>query len=456
MNQTVLLGLIIAFYLCRAMVQMLKGNSVKPLLVSFFIFTAPFEIIKDITAGKTGELAGTLPSNFQFNVPVVLLILVFLFFFRYKVKFTFSYTNWVTLFSILLLISLINPYNLRPSATLAFGLFFFSHILLFQLIYSNLSVKQIINGIYDGFMYLCVFQLILAICFPILNMESVTGLFHEGAKDWSTRQGNRSGAVGVFEHPGSLALFLLIASSFFLATYLDKIRTSLSLIILILNGVTIILTYSRTAYIAYVIVIFALYFINKNAKKNIFSVWNIIKILLPITVIVCWIVFFSPFSDQFLKEDSSTQYDNRMVHWLLALVIFTTSPYLGVGINSHLAFLDKHSSFISKLTASGDFYLKNPIHNIHLIVLCETGILGFILWVIFLFRNIALAKKQIGNETNRIMSLSLIGLFLSYLFYGVTGWAPFSQGLLPFFLFVTFFAIKFRTKPVTIDVTSVG
>lgn len=447
MNQTVLLSIILSFYVFRAVKEALAGKSSAYLIVSFFILTIPLEIVKNITGSENAILPGTLSGDIQLNISVILCIAVLCFLYGFKIDFKVKLNSWITIFALLLIMSYFNPYNEKSSATLAFAFFLFSYIFLFHLISKNLTIQQIIKGTYDGLMYLCIFQFILAICFPLLNMVSVTGLFHEGAKDWATRQGNdRSGAVGLFEHPGSLAVFLLIASSFFVAVYFEGLKKSLTLILLVINGLTIILTYSRTAYIAYVIMIFSLYFIKKNAKKNIFSLINMVKVILPITIVIGWLVFFSPFSDQFLKEDSSAQYDNRMLHWLLSIIIFTTSPFIGVGINSHLAFLGKHSSIVSKLTVSGSFYTTNPIHNIHLIVLCETGIIGFFLWFLFIFKNIAIAKKQVAADTNTIMSLSLIGLFLSYLFYGVAGWAPFSSALLPYFLFITFFAIKFRSK----------
>src|SRR5690606_25896495 len=139
----------------------------------------------------------------------------------------------------------------------------------------------------------------------------------------------------------------------------------------------IVLTYSRTAYLAFIVVLLSEWFIVKNAHKNIFSPFNLIKVALPIAVLLVWLIYFSPFSEVFLKSDADNQFDNRMIHWLMALDIFNRSPLIGVGYNAHLAFVAKHVSIATTLTIN-DFFTANPIHNIHLIILAETGLVGFV------------------------------------------------------------------------------
>jgi O-antigen ligase len=359
-----------------------------------------------------------------------------------------KYNKWIVIILSLVLISLFNPYNFAKNSTWIFAYFFISHILFFKLVTSALSKEEIIKGIFDGLLILCTIQIILAICFPVLGIKAVTDIFKEGASEWSTRLGTREGAVGIFSHPGHLALFTVFASAFFLGCYLTGYNQKHSLRIILLNAITIILTYSRTSYLAFFLVLAGIYYIFKNSNKKILSPVNILKYGLPILLFLYWIVFFSPLSHQFLESDVDDMYEARLIHWMWALDIFNTSPFIGVGINAHLTYiLENNSLFDDGIIPQ--FFFDNPIHNIHLIILSELGLIGFIPWLIFLISSISKGKQQVSSKQNEIFSLAHIGIILTYLFYGLTGWAPFSQSVLPFMLFFTYLAFRYRMPQTT-------
>jgi O-antigen ligase len=286
-------------------------------------------------------------------------------------------------------------------------------------------------------------QLVLAICFPVLGIKEVTTLFHSYAGDNATRMDTRVGAVGVFVHPGNLALFTTITSTFFLSCYLNNYKKKISLIILGVNVITLILTYSRTAYLVFLIDIALVYFILKNGKKTIFTISNVLKFIIPLVGALIYLVFFSPLSANFLESDTNEMFDARLIHWFMGFQTFISSPIIGVGINTHLEYMFFHFDLF-KGAVIDDFFWENPIHNIHLIVLVETGLIGFVFWVLFIFGNISKSKEDIANKRNEILSATQIGLLAGISIYGITGWAPFSASILPFVLMISFFAIQFR------------
>lgn len=447
MNIIVIFILVIGFYLLRILINpnsSIKGN--RHLFVSFIIVCLPLELNKTFGEINNNVASGTLGSNLIVPVPIFIVGILVIFFEDWKkLKGLLKFDLWIKILFIIVLVSFVNPYNSSIKATLVFAVYVFSHFIIFNLIALSLTFKQILFGLYDGLKILAIVQIILAICFPALGLIEVTSIFHEQSGQWATRQGNREGAVGLFVSPGNLALFNIIAISFFLSSYISKFKPSQSVIFLIFNLITLFLTYSRTAYLTLIIVMITIYYINNNATKNIFSLSNILKLFIPVFSALGWLVFYSPLSDLFLKGDSSEQYGNRMFHWLMSFEILSKSPLIGVGINSHLAFVPKNNLVLGDLTID-DFYYKNPIHNIHLIVLAENGILGAIIWLIFIFGCISTAKKSISHNNNKMFALTLIGLLTAYLFYGITGWAPFSTSILPFFLFFTFFALKFMNN----------
>lgn len=437
----------IAFQFGRHLHLKIKGRDSKHLLVSFFVISVPFTITLALkTVSFQAVRPGSIGDTIFIDIPLCLFFMLFLRQSFAKGEFSYKGNEWSAVITLLILISLINPFNFSAFATLVFASFVFTHILFFKILGARLKQEILIRGFLDGLLVLSLLQFILAICFPVLGITEVTRLFSTVAEEWSTRRGTRSGAVGVFSHPGNLSLFMMISSSFFLGCFLKGYRKRLAILVLLLNSITLILTYSRTAYLAYIFDLSVIYFIYSNSDRAIFSLKNIFKFVLPISLILGWVVFFSPLSSNFLESDVDEMFDARLIHWSMAARVFTESPIIGVGLNSHLEYFANNGSLIGNLIPT-DFYTENPIHNIHLIVLSETGIVGSIFWLLFLFSSISKAKNQLASRNNEILSMTQIGIVVAFATYGMTGWAPFSRGLLPFLLFITFFSIKYRDKP---------
>lgn len=434
---------IIVFQLLRALLNKKRIGS-KYLIVSFFIITIPFEFHWSLIEQNSMTGLGTLGVNLDIIVPFLLFLVLF-FSPKLKIRSKIEFSIWFKIMLLIILISFLNPFNTSVFGTIIFSSFLLSHFLFFIYIFKTLTKKEIIFGFFDGFFILCVLQFILAICFPLLGIKEVTTLFHSTAGEWATRMDTRVGAVGFFKAPGNLALYTTIASSFFVGCYLNDFKKKISLLVLLINVVTLILTYSRTSYLVFIADIFIVSFIFKNAKIKIFTLSNFFKYIIPMLMVLIYVVFFSPLSDSFLKSDANEMLDARMIHWLMGFQTFISSPLIGVGLNSHLEYMFSHFNLFRGQIID-DFFWENPIHNIHLIVLVETGLLGFIIWFAFIFDNISKSKNNIAHNRNKILSATQIGTIVGISAYGITGWAPFSAGIFPFVLMLSFFAIQFRTQ----------
>ena len=449
MSRILILIFIILFYCASYLINVSKRKETKYLILSFFILCTPMQYEFSLTAMNKNDMQGIWGRVINISLPT-LLTLYFLF--KVKIRYVFyslSLNKWIIYIYGLIIVSFINPHNVDILATFCFVVFLTSNLLFIILISANLSQYDFINGFYHSFSFLAILQFILAICFPVLRINFVTELFHgEIASEWATRMGTRVGAVGIFVHPGSLALFAIMSISFFLATFFNNYKRDKSLYLILLNIIITVLTYSRTSYLTLVLVICLLIYFYKFRYKTIFSLTNLVTFLVPTLGLLYYVVFLSPFSENFLKSDSSDMYEARTIHFIMSFMIFKSSPIIGVGINTHLNYFDKMYSIQKLLPHMDDFYSTNPIHNIHLITIAETGLLGISLWICFLFGGIADAKKQISliNEKNTIFSFTLIGFVFSYIFYGLTGWAPFQKGILPIFLLVIFSFYTFEHK----------
>lgn len=449
MEKIIWLLFVICLFLLRALILKLQNKNPAYLWVSFFIVTIPLQFEKALTEYSVDEVSGTLGGYFALTTTVVLILAMLPFVNYTRLAKLIKPNSTVLVILALITFSYINPLNKYPAGTIIAALFIFSHLLLFCLFETKLDFKKVLSGIFDGLLLLSGAQLLLAICFPMLGILSATNLFHKGGEEWATRLGERDGAIGIFQHPGNLALFCIISASFFYASYLTKYKSKTSLILISINAIVLFLTYSRTSYIAFIIVLISIYICYKNANKSLLTISNVLKFGLPVVGLILWVIFFSPLSEQFLKSDTGTQIENRSIHYLMALSIFEKAPILGIGINAHITYLAQNFSIIQAFTTD-NFFSTNPIHNIHLIILTEVGIMGFSLWLAFLLITIKDARREIARSNNLIFSLTAIGILVAIILYGMTGWAPFSKSILPYVLFVVYFMTRYKKYNQTI------
>ncbi len=420
-----------------------EKKSTSHLLLSFVITNIPFQmsIPAFLPTYSAGVSTGSFTAKFFLTIPLIVSLILLCKQNNKGIFHLYKNERWITWILGLVLISLINPYNFAFLSTLAFAFFFLSYILFFKLIYNTTSPIVIINGVYLSFNILCVLQFVLAILYPLLNMSFVTAIFQTGGEQWATRVGTRPGAIGVFVTPANLGLYTTIASCFFFASFLSNYKKKTSLLLLSLSTLTIFLTYSRTSYITLTFVLFIIYYINKNAKKAILSFRMLFFGLLPALLVIYWLIYYSPLNSTFLETDAGDMYEARFDHWLIGLEIFKSSPIFGVGINTHLEFISRNVKLYREI--HNEFLTTNPIHNTHLIILAETGIIGLLMWIYFIVSSIKKAKLNVANSNNLILSLTQIGLLVTYIIYGVTDWAPLSLSTFPIFLMFTFFFNKY-------------
>jgi O-antigen ligase len=437
---------IFLIYLFRYVPSNLENKNTNYLFVSLFVVSIPFQINFPIWEFGIHSLGGTLGNKLYVFFPFIFYF-VCLFFLkrRHNYRLQLNKDKWILFIFMLIVISFLNTQNQTKSGTIIFFVFFFSHILLFDLFAKRISKDQVLKGILDGLIVLSLIQFILAICFPLLKMINVTTLFHSSGIEGATRFGTRVGAIGTFIHPGNLGLFLIMANSFFFAAYLKGYKKKIFKYILLINVLTLFLTFSRTTYLGLILALSLIYIYHKNAQKKIITLGNFFKYLLPTTVFLIWLIFASPLSESFLKTDSSDQLNNRLIHYFMAYNALNESPLLGIGINAHVELFMNKLSLSNSITLE-EFFISNPVHNIHLIILIETGIVGFILWLFFIFNSFSKSKEYLKKKQNEIMNLSFAGSLLGFVFYGLTGWAPLSQGILPFFLLFSFFTYRFNNS----------
>jgi len=218
---------------------------------------------------------------------------------------------------------------------------------------------------------------------------------------------------GTFSHPNSLAGFYLLLYTYFLTEKKLKPFFILKNLSLFVFSCLIFISFSKGAIFSF-LVINLIYFLSQE-KDCLFCQLGKIFVFFVLALI-----FFQAKGDLLTLSKRIELINN-------ALIIFSHSPFFGVGLGNYLL---AQNNFSSK------FYLffNQPVHNIFLLFLTEVGALFFIL-LFFFFISFLKKKSKKNSFTPYFLLLTTIfftGFFDHY-------WLTLVQN---FFLMGVVFALK--------------
>ncbi len=237
-------------------------------------------------------------------------------------------------------------------------------------------------------------------------------------------------SYATFPHPNVLGGFLAILLPAFLFLIINRKKMKVGmrvyywfLFALALGFVSLVLTFSRAAWI----ITFLGFFLVVMQRKSVYLL-NILKnknLVLSLFYILMFLSVFTllvfPQGEKIIGGQSWSQ---RAVLDKTALILTLQHPLLGIGLNNFVV----HAHRV--INNYSDIYLLQPVHNFYLLVLVETGLTGFAIFLLFidlvLDRSI---KSGLIVLTIEIL-LFLLGFFDHYLF-------TLQQGQLIFTLFTS-------------------
>ncbi|MBI2600096.1 O-antigen ligase family protein [Candidatus Daviesbacteria bacterium] len=161
-----------------------------------------------------------------------------------------------------------------------------------------------------------------------------------------------------FPHPNTLAGFLIIATLILtcMKTAKSGVIATISKVATFLGGLAILLTVSRVAILVSVISVMVLV-----KKKG--------RVLLLILIIVLLPILYTRFSSVFNFDNLTLIRREELSQ--VAFNLWLKSPLLGVGLNNFIP-------AASDLLLTGPSRFLQPVHNIFLLSLSETGLLGLL------------------------------------------------------------------------------
>jgi hypothetical protein len=247
-------------------------------------------------------------------------------------------------------------------------------------------------------------------------------LTHSQEPTWIIR------AAGTFPHANMLGGFLIF--SLLMTCYLYSLPT-LSQIqkgwvgaSLILQILTLFITFSRGAFFAFLAAIAVWFFLHYWKEKKVFSLWKPILTGTALSFLLLFPQLFYrggvvSYNEMSLRSDMM-----RLSMQDVAIQMIADHPWLGVGYNNYLIALEKYTHGVQ--------VEKISVHNVYLLIAAETGLIGLAVFLI----SCGIAVYRGWQQRHSLEGRMLLALFLAYLSIGFIDYYPilFQQTRLVFFL----------------------
>jgi len=227
-----------------------------------------------------------------------------------------------------------------------------------------------------------------------------------------TSSGRWLRAYGTFSHPNILGGFatLGLIAAYGLFDLVKKRAIQLLLIVAALLSIMgLFFSFSRSAWLAALIILLIFLWLN---KKSIFNIHYSIFILSPILLFIIFAYLFSPLI--LTRADFSNRLENisrqeRISQVSRALSIIKQYPLIGTGINNFTIELQK-------IHPGQPAYAYQPVHNLYLLIIAELGLIGFVFFVFMFYCFIVFLKKHaiISIPAGLVVAILIIGLFDHY------------------------------------------
>lgn len=243
-------------------------------------------------------------------------------------------------------------------------------------------------------------------------------LYPYGDFGYYLNKGITSGIADHYSHNGIMLANSLVLIVTLLLTEKSKRKKVIYSIILILNLVAMVMCGKRGQVVTPIIAIIigGMIFYQIFKRPNKLSKFLIVILTAVFTIYI--ISIFSPILDNYLSRFSGLESDGTVLarygYWALAMAQFRSHPIFGIG-------------WLHFRTINFD---GNDPHNIYIQLLCETGIIGTIIFVLFYISAIVIAYRNLkriseyGNKASVTEQRNCLYAFIGqvyFLLYGLTG-----------------------------------
>ncbi len=172
-----------------------------------------------------------------------------------------------------------------------------------------------------------------------------------------------------------------------------------------LSLLTLILTLSRAAWLAFFLSFFILLFLGTKARFINFSKLLLIMVSCLILMTSIIFVFHEAIAIRIFSDDIGSA-RSRIPQMKIALNIISQHPFIGIGANNYSEVMHLYDNTAERITRR----YKNVVHNSYMLFASETGLLTLVflfLFILFLFMHV---MRGI-NDQNKLITAVKIGFF---------------------------------------------
>lgn len=237
-------------------------------------------------------------------------------------------------------------------------------------------------------------------------------------------------AYSTFSHPNSFAGYLLVSFSLlFFSGYIAKKKFGEKAVFYTIFLLAFVFTFSRTAFVV-LLLIYLLNIFLKYATKMLQNIFTYILLFL------LFVSLLTPLLSQKLldMEKLPETLSDRAILAVVSGKMISQKFILGEGLNNFIVKLPDYSK------TSRNIWTLQPVHNIFLLVLSETGIVGLLFFIYILLDALRFRDKK-ERAFDKAVNYSLLAILLTGLFDHF--WLTLQQNLL-MFAFVLGLAFKKR------------
>lgn len=269
--------------------------------------------------------------------------------------------------------------------------------------------------------------------------DNILPIFDESSQRQLLYSLNRGASAGLTKNYSINGTFLAegILAIFGIYLFQGKKKRKIGVVLAIISVFALLLTGKR-AHIVFLGAVFiaGYYFYNSDKKKG--RLFKIIAIISAILIAFIIVAQFVPsvmlFYDRFIETVNSGDITmGRIEYYAIALQQFKANPILGIGWGGFKYVNSAYTGF-----ANGTY---TNAHNMYLQLLCETGILGFLLFMILivgvLIKSVRLLKKAKKHgkieASQRLLYAFMLQLFV--VLYGITGNPIYDLETMAFYIF---------------------
>ena len=377
----------------------------KTIHLNFFILAITVYVFYALTGFVYGDMMlGSPLLNYLFTVvPFMLLFADILL--NKRLIITNEAILWVFFISYILARSMVYEISLYELQIILFLTFIF-------FVNDKTDKYKTLIKIIEIFAVVYAFGCIFQFAFSNQYMQYIYPLFSTGGRDYVSRL-FREGLYSGFTHQTDWAAnYITFGIGIICCKWIVRYKIRATEIICLLGMFFAVLLTGKREHILYIPLIITMvcliFSLNKNKAKVIFKIFLIIAIIALIIIIAYPMLSQTSglgrtlisISDLTKGKDIS---DGRFALYQRALVLFKDHPLFGIGFGN----FKKISGYTT------------DVHNVYLQLLCETGIIGIILFIVPVFYTYFILLKII-KRFKAVASDKYTAFCLSYAFFQQT------------------------------------